>query len=153
MLERGTVDPFSPVSNIKQKSIRVSSGITASVALPNVSGSKAKVPDREVVVLDDDDSDDSDDDMDPPPPPPPPASTMNNESVLDTEDEDEDDPVDDEVDPPPPTSTPNNAMNVTAAAAAASPVTATSSRVTRGPNPDVLEAIVALSRAREIYEI
>jgi hypothetical protein len=40
-----------------------------------------------------------------------PASTMNNESVLDTEeeDEDEDDPVDDEVDPPLlPTSCPNN---------------------------------------------
>jgi hypothetical protein len=157
MVSRGKIDPHAPIGNRNKRNMHVSSGIAASIAFPKAIGSMATIPDPEVVVLDDEDDEDSDDEIDPPPL----ASTMNTESELivrDDEDEDDQDsdPADNEVDPPPPpASTTNNAMHVTettGTAAGTGTATATSS-VARGPNPDVLEAILALSRASEIYEI
>lgn len=150
MVSLGKIDPPPPASTTNNVPVHVTSGIAARIAFPDTIGSVATVPDAKVRRLIDDDDDDDDhvyDEIDPAPP----ASTMNNDSeviVLDDDEDDQDsDPVDDEVDLPPPASTTNSTpMHVTSGPA--SPAAAIGSAAT-GPDPAVLESILALSRASE----
>jgi hypothetical protein len=145
MVSLGKIDPPPPASTINNTPVHVVSGIAARTATAAAIGSMAAAPDHEVIGVDDEDDQDSDhvdDEVDPPP------STTHNDSeviLVDDEDDQDSDPVDDEVDPPPPASTTNNATHVTAGTAA------TANGRAAVPDPDVVEAILSLSRASEWY--
>jgi hypothetical protein len=160
MVSLGKIDPPPPASITNSTPIHVTSSMAARIAFPDAIDSMAKIPDAKVPaakvrrVIDDEDEDDedSDDEIDLPPP-----TTTNVDSevlVLDDEDEDEDevdqdnDPIDDEDDLPPPASTTNSTPMHVTSGAATTPAAAIGS-VATGPDPAVLESILALSRSGE----